>query len=308
MLPNIYIPSYKRAGRNKTLNYFLAVGVPPEDITVVVDDQTPDLAEYRAEADETGTHLLVFDMERAIAEYDFVTLPNVARRTAGLARNQIWKSAKKNKKGIFVVLDDDTSGFEIKANTGDYLRMAKLEDIERAFSEVVEFMEKRRIGLFGLPQTGDFIGGQTRGNKVMMNKVMNTTFINPLLVQAGERGLLDTDTSQFLAVGVNGLFTGSTAWGLTLKQTPSAVSKGGLTEVYKDARLFVKSMMCPLQCPSAVSANYQPKNGGRIHHTIQSRYVNPKILRSMDDRTNIAWDTYPEDTPITLARRIADAD
>ena len=129
MLPDIYIPSYKRARRNKTLKYFLDAGVPPSGITVVVDDETPDLDEYRQEADETGTHLIVFSIAEARAEYDFVTLPNVARRTAGMARNQIWKRVKENGGGIYVVLDDDTSGFEIKANTGRYLRMADLADI-----------------------------------------------------------------------------------------------------------------------------------------------------------------------------------
>lgn len=114
----------------------------------------------------------------------------------------------------------------------------------------------------------------------------------------GERGVQDNDTSQFLGVMNEGYFTGSTGDGLVLQQTQSATAKGGLTDLYKEAKLLNKALVCPIQYPSAVHAEKQAKNGGRVHHHIKSRYIYPRILRS-DSVDNIAWDTYPEDDVFT---------
>ena len=158
-------------------------------------------------------------------------------------------------------------------------------------------MQERRIGCFAISQTGDMF--QKFDRKLIRRKVMNCTFYDTRFINHGERGVLDTDTSLFCAVYNEGYFTGSPASGLVLKQTPSATKKGGLTELYNECRLLMKSLVVPISYPSAVFAERQVKNGGRIHHHIVYKNIGPCLLRNPGGRDNIAWDTYPEDAVFT---------
>lgn len=126
---------------------------------------------------------------------------------------------------------------------------------------------------------------------------MNTTFVLLPYVYRGERGVQDDDTSLYTGVMNEGYFTGSLRSGLTLLQTLSATAKGGLTDLYNECKLYNKAMVTPLQFPSAIHAEKQPMNGGRIHHRINYRYLFPCIMKG--DRSNIEWDAYPEDVPFT---------
>ena len=127
---------------------------------------------------------------------------------------------------------------------------------------------------------------------------MNTTFILTRYMYRGERGVQDDDTSQFAGIMNEGLFTGSYGDGLILLQTQSATAKGGLTDLYNECKLLNKSLVTPIQYPSAIHAEKQKKNGARLHHHIKSKYLFPMILKGTK-RDNIAWDTYPEDYPFT---------
>ena len=126
---------------------------------------------------------------------------------------------------------------------------------------------------------------------------MNTTFIDTRFIYRGERGVQDNDTSQFVGIMNEGYFTGSLSSGLVLNQVASATAKGGLTDLYNECKLLNKSLIVPIQFPSLCHAEKQKKNGGRLHHRINHRYLSPKILKGK--RSNIAWNTYKEDIPFT---------
>lgn len=293
---DIFVPSYHRADNLKTAKFFKRIGWDAQKIHVVIDSEADDLAEYVRVTNSLGCQLHVFDMEEARARYDYVHRPSVSRRSAGQARNMFYEIAQNLGIEFFMVQDDDTIGYEIKRR-GKYQRLACMDDIASVFEGVREFMLRRRIGLFGISQTGDFIGGQN--DKLLRLKVMNTTFVYMPYIYRGERGVQDDDTSQFVNIMNEGLFTGSTGDGLALKQTPSATSPGGLTELYNECKLLNKALVCPIQFPSSIYAQHQENNGGRIHHSIRHKYLFPRILKGTK-RDNIAWDTYPEDVPFTL--------
>lgn len=292
---DIFIPSYHRPFNLKTVNYFLKIGYNAKNIHVFIDDITDDIQEYRDVSETEGFNLHIFDMEEARARFDYVHRASASRRSAGQARNMFYDKAEELGIDFYMVQDDDTQGYQIKRN-GKYIRMANIEDINKTFEGVRSFMMKRHIGLFGVSQTGDFIGGKNK--KLLRNKVMNTTFVLRDYIYRGERGVQDDDTSQFTAIMNNGLFTGSLGDGLVLLQTPSATAKGGLTDLYNECKLLNKALVCPIQFPSAIKAEKQAKNGGRLHHRIISRYLYPKLIKT-EGVDNIAWDTYKEDYPFT---------
>ncbi len=292
---DIFIPSYHRPYNLKTVRYFLKIGWDTKKIHLFIDSEADDRADYEAVAKKNGINLYIFDMDEARRRYDYVHRASVSRRSAGQARNMFYDYAKKLGIEFFMIQDDDTTGYQVK-NYGKYLRKATLEDIMITFENIKNFMYKRHIGCFGISQTGDFIGGINK--KLLRNKVMNTTFILTKYIYRGERGVQDEDTSQFATIMNEGLFTGSLADGIVLSQTGSCKAKGGLTDLYNECKLLNKALVTVIQYPSAIFAERQEKNGGRLHHHIVSRYLYPRILRGTE-RDNIAWDTYSEDIPFT---------
>lgn len=291
---DIFIPSYHRPDNVKTVAYFLKLGYDPKKLHVILDDEADDREQYEANMAKLGVPVHVFDMEEARERFDYVHRPSPARRSAGQARNQFYDLAKRLGIDFYVVIDDDTNHYQIRP-FANYKRMAQLKDFERVFAAVKEFMQRQRIGLFGLSQTGDLM--QIPYTGLLRRKVMNTTFVDTRFIYRGERGVQDDDTSQFVTAMNEGYFLGSMGTGLVLNQTPSAKAEGGLTDLYRELKLLNKSLVCPIQFPSCIHAERQEKNGGRLHHRIAYRYLAPVLMKG--ERSNIAWDTYPEDVPFT---------
>lgn len=293
----IFIPSYKRSDNCKTLKYFANIGYDTRKIFVFIDDEADDKSEYETLCEKYGSNLVVLKIEECRSRYDYVHRASKSRRSVGQFRNMFADYAIKNNIDFFVVQDDDTISMNVRQRNVKE-RKSTLEEIQQTFTGIEKFMRKNKIGVFGLSQSGDLIGGD-ESLCLFRRKVMNTTFYLMPFIYHGERGVQDEDTSLFAAIYNSGLFTGSVGRGLILHQTPSASAKGGLTELYNECKLLNKSLVVPIQFPSAVYAEKQKKNGGRLHHRINNRYLMPKILRNEKGRGNIAWDTYPEDYPFT---------
>ena len=291
---DVFIPSYHRADNLKTVKFLEKIDYDMKHVYVFIDDEADDRERYKAVAKQYGFRLVVFDMTEARKRFDYVHRASVSRRGAGQARNMFQDYAKK--KGIerYVVMDDDTKEFQFRVK-GVYVHTASGDTVKRTFEMIAEMMRRQRIGLFGVSQTGDFYGSLYLS--MMRRKVMNVTFYDTRFIYRGERGVQDDDTSQFAGVLNEGLFTGSLADGINLQQTVSATAKGGLTDLYNECKLYNKAMVTPIQYPSAIRAERQVMNGGRIHHRIDYKYLAPKLMKG--ERNNIAWDTYPEDYPFT---------
>lgn len=291
---DIFIPSYHRPQKIKTANYFIKNGWPPNKVHVIIDNEADDREEYKAVANKKGFHLHVFNIEDARQKYDFIHRPSVSRRAAGMSRNMFYEYAGKKGIDFYCVIDDDTNNYQIRPFQR-YIRKANYADINYFFESIKEIMIKHKIGLFGISQTGDAF--EKINKKLLRSKVMNTTFYYTPYIYWGERGVQNDDTSQFATVLNEGYFTGSLASGIYLNQTQSATQEGGLTDLYRENKLLNKALVPPIQFPSAICANRQKRNGGRLHHKIQYRYLMPKLMKGK--RNNIAWDTYPEDVPFS---------
>lgn len=291
---DIFIPSYHRPKNIKTAKYFKKIGYDVKKIHVIIDDEADDREDYIQETKKIGCNLHITNIDESRKRFDYVHRPSKLRRAAGQFRNQFYEIAKANEIDFYIAIDDDTRQYEIKP-FAIYKRGAKLKDFNFVFTSIKNFMLKHKIGCFGLSQTGDMF--QVPDNKIIRNKVMNTTFIYTKYIYRGEKALQDNDTSQFVGIMNEGLFTGSLATGLALNPESSATQKGGLTDVYNENKLLNKSLVIPIQFPSFSHAEKQKKNGGRLHHRINYKYLYPKIIKGK--RNNIHWDTFKEDVPFT---------
>ena len=291
---DIFIPTYHRPNNIKTARYFIKRGYDAQKIHIFIDDATDDILEYKEVVRLMGCNLHIFNMEEARDRFDYVHRASKSRRSAGQARNMFYDFAEELGIDFYLVIDDDTNQYEIKP-FAIYTRGAVLEDFTNVFEGVKEFMIRQKIGLFGLSQTGDMF--TVPDNRILRNKVMNTTFYNTAFIYRGERGVQDNDTSQFVGIMNEGYFTGSMGTGLALNPMGSATAEGGLTDLYNECKLLNKSLIIPIQFPSLCHAEKQKKNGGRLHHKIAHKNLSPKIIKGK--RNNIAWDSYPEDVPFS---------
>lgn len=114
----------------------------------------------------------------------------------------------------------------------------------------------------------------------------------------------DDDTSMFVGICNEGLFTGTMNHAVVLQQTPSATQEGGLTDLYNECRLLNKALVTVIQFPSAIVAEYQPLNGGRLHHRINYKYLAPCVIKGGKEDDNIAWDKWEEDYPFSNENRL----
>lgn len=291
---HIFIPSYHRPNNLKTIKYLAKIGWDMRLVYVFIDSEAEDAGEYEATAGRYGFNLHVFDMDEARKRYDYVHRPSKSRRSAGQARNMFQDFAKSIGIDFYCVIDDDTEYY------GDFRtrRVLRNTDIIKQVFHLMElFMRKRKVGVMGFPQSGDYIGGYKE--KLFLRKIMNTTFYLLPYIYRAERGVQDDDTSLFAGVINEGLFAGTLLHSVVLQQHQSAVQNGGLTDLYNECKLLNKSLITPIQFPSAIFAERQEKNGGRLHHRITYKYLGPVIIRGTKEHDNIAWDTYPEDYPYT---------
>lgn len=295
---NIYIPSYHRPKKLNTVRTLAKLGYPMNLVTVFIDSEADDREAYDETCAKYGCNLHVFDMEEARRRYDYVHRPSESRRSAGQARNMFQDYAKSKGVDFYCVSDDDSSSYQIRVlGRKNYRGMALLDDFSYMIAETENMMRKRHIGCFGWSQTGDFIC--PTNSLIYRGKVMNTTFYLLPYVYRGERGVQDDDTSMFVGMFNQGLFTGSYGCGIVLLQKQSAQQAGGLTDLYHECKLLNKALVTPIQFPSAIYAEKQKKNGGRLHHKIMPRYLRPCLLRGEPERDNIAWDKWAEDWPFT---------
>ena len=296
---HIFIPSYHRPKNLRTVKYFRKIGWDMRYITVFIDDETDDISEYEETASEYGFNLHVFDMEEARRKYDYVHRASQSRRSAGQARNMFQDYATEKDIDFYVVIDDDTQMFT------SYMQRHKLKDcdiIRRSFLAIEDLMRKRKIGVMGFPQQGDFLGGYKQG--LFIRKVMNTTFYLLPYIYRGERGVQGDDTSLFTGIINEGLFTGTIQHSLVLQQVQSATQEGGLTDLYNECKLLNKALVTVIQFPSAIFAEKQESNGNRVHHKIRYKHLGPVIIKGTKEQDNIAWDKWPEDYPFTNENKL----
>lgn len=301
-LPQFFIISYHRPQQMKTLTWLRRINYPMKNVHVVIDDEGGDEEQYRKTCADYGCELHVFEMKEARRRFDFIHRKSKGRRAAGLARNAIYDIAFSLGIRRWVITDDDTSRYSVKYPAMKE-RACSEDEFKSVLMMVFDMMDRKHIGFFGLPQSGDFIGG-VKCAKWFIWKVMNTTFVDARYVYKPERGVQDNDTSAFVGIMNEGYFTASLGYGVSLHQTASATQAGGLTDNYRENKLLNKSLICPIQFPSAIYANYQRKNGGRLHHTIEHKYLMPCVLKvAKEERSNLAWDAYPEDVVFRNDRR-----
>lgn len=269
----VFILSHGRADNVITWKTLEACGYTGRKY-VVIDNEDSEEDKYRK---LYGDAVLQFDKKEV--EKTFDTFDNRdERRTVVFARNACFDLARQIGVKYFLELDDDYTAFMLRYECKRKLKHVQFKNIDRLFSEMVEFLEVSGAHSVCLAQGGDFIGGvdNKRWRQLVLRKAMNSFFCSV------ERpfqflGRINEDVNTYTLEGSRGkLFMTITRAMLTQVQTQA--SEGGMTGAYIDGGTYVKSFYTVMCMPSAVTVSLMGASYKRMHHKVAWDKCVPQIL------------------------------
>lgn len=239
---------------------------------LILDNEDETAEEYEAKFGKEK--IIVFDKQEIASRIDTGDLSE-DRRTIVYARNACFEIAAKMGLRYFLQLDDDYTNFRYRYEEGGKLRARHINDLDKLFSYMIDFLNESGALTVAFAQGGDFVGGV--GNdffkKRIKRKAMNTFFCD--VEKPFEfMGRINEDVNMYTLLGNRGELILSVA-DAQMNQLPTQSNKGGMTDVYLDKGTYLKSFYSVMYSPQCVKiANL----GSRIHHRISWEHCTPKIL------------------------------
>jgi hypothetical protein len=272
------ILTHARADRVKTYDVLRNYGYTGP-IRLVVDDQDPQLEEYRKRFPKE--ELVVFSKPEAAKLTD--TMENRGGlRGVVYARNAAFDIARQEGFTYFIALDDDYSNVTYRFDRALRYHPKTVRNLDAAFSSLLRFFVVSGAASIAIAQGGDFIGGENNKKLaqrlVALRKAMNT-FICSTERRFDFMGRINEDTNAYVHHGSKGLLF-FTLNQLSITQTQTQQNPGGLTELYLDSGTYVKSFYTVMLHPSSVTVRIlRDRIGSRYHHLVSWKHTVPKILR-----------------------------
>lgn len=276
----VMILTHKRPNNVITYSTLRKLGYSGK-VFFVVDDQDPTVEEYQKNFEKEN--VLIFSKEQEFLTTDSIT--NEKNKSSVLyARNACFRLAKEQGFEYFIQLDDDYSGFYYSIRKGEivsYTKENSINCLDAVFSSLLSFfISCPRITCFGIGQTGDVLGGPLNSQLLKdgistMRKVMNF-FLCSTSRPFSFLGILNDDVNTYLSLSKKG-FVFLSLKQCILQQKQTQANAGGLTDLYLESGTYVKSFYSVIIDPSAVSVRFV-HSVGRIHHTVKTECVYPKIL------------------------------
>lgn len=267
----VFILSHGRANNIKTLKA-LKNGNYTGKIYIICDDEDEQLDEYKKMGD-----VIIFNKAEQIEKTD--TIDNFKKHGAVVyARNKCFDIAKNLNLDYFLVLDDDYVDFIFRKEKRGVLAHTKCRNLDRLFQAMIKFLDTSNAKTVALAHGGDYIGGvgSTVYQKKLTRKAMNSFFCKT------DRpfefvGSINEDVNAYITLGSRGeLFF--TVGEVSLDQTATQQSDGGLTDIYLDLGTYVKSFYSVICMPSCVKVKAMGVRYMRLHHKVNWNNCVPKIL------------------------------
>ena len=269
-----FILSHGRADRVDTVSTLRKCGYTGK-IYIILDNNDDQEAEYKKRYGEKN--IIIFDKEEAAKECD--TMDNWGKRNIVLfARNTCHKIAKELGLKYFLELDDDYVSFDFRFHQEDKLAAKTITDLDRLFTDMIDFLEASGSMVVALSQGGDYMGG-VNGRyywKMLSRKAMNAFFCKTD-VPFKFLGTINEDTNMYITYGSRGekIFSVTQA---SLCQRETQSNAGGLTEIYLDVGTYVKSFYSVMCMPSCVKVSMMGQSHRRMHHNVNWGHCVPMIL------------------------------
>ncbi len=232
--------------------------------------------------------LVIIDFKQAIElgfvklTQDMASVDNFGVKTVALyARDYTFQAAKDLGYKYFMILEDDYGGFQWRF--GKYsepingIEMHKLDEVLLLMLNYYKSIDALSIAF---AQGGDFIGGKEGGimggKSPRLRKCMNS-FLCSTDRPFKFRGTFNDDVNTYVTLGTVGkLFL--TIPIIALKQEPTQVTSGGMSDIYLAYGTYTKSFYTVMLQPSSVVVAMMITKHQRLHHMIKWECTVPKII------------------------------
>lgn len=288
----IYILTRGRPHRQYTLN-MLRDGNVQRPIYLVCDDTDPELPTYKR---LYGDAVVVFSVRDYMDRVDIMDTMHHRSPIPGLAyaRNACYDIASSMGYDYFLQLDDDYYAVYAKQMMAHGvvvpLTDRRVCDVGRLFDVIMDaYVQMPQVHVLALGQSGDLPGVHNyNGSRMYMvrRKAMNTLFLSPKR-RVWFRGRMNEDTTLYTAEQRAGRAICMTLYLAVIKQIHTQQQPGGVTELYKMASTYAKTMYSVVAAPSCVQVHYYAymTDVGRVHHRVDLNACAPKILRPNAQRS-----------------------
>ena len=224
-------------------------------IYIVCDNEDDTVDDYKKLYG--SENVIVFDKSQVMQWCD--TMDNYEKHNIVLyARNSCFNIAKILGLSFFLELDDDYQSFAFRVPNHGKLSAIKCKDLDRLFTDMVDFLVASDSLVAALSQGGDYIGGANAKPFYFF-------------------GTINEDTNMYITLGSRGekIFSVTNA---SLNQIETQKQSGGLTEIYLDVGTYVKSFYSVMTMPSAAKVAPMGSSHKRMHHLIDWKCCVPMIL------------------------------
>lgn len=247
-------------------------------ILLILDNEDPTLDEYRKHYRDD--EIYVFDK----AKEDEITdnCDNfLHRKTALYARNAAFRIVKELGYRYFVQFDDDYHHWQYRMGPNFTYNPRLIHNMDAVFDAYLDFYISSGADAITMALGGDFIGGSEnqyiKGAWRVYRKCMASWFCDtekPLKFA----GHMNDDYSQYIVEGRRGkLFMQS--YMTSVETVPTQSMSGDMTEAYKEAGTYVKTMYTVIQAPSCVRIGRMGRTNMRIHHSTLWNNCAVKIIQ-----------------------------
>jgi hypothetical protein len=252
-------------------------------ILIVVDNEDKTLAEYQR---RYGAQVVVFD-KAAVAEQIDEGDNFGDRRAIIYARCAAFEIAKQAGYRYFIQLDDDYNYAEWRFTSAhEYCSKRRVKCLDTVFDSLVEYLEATSCNSIAIAQGGDFIGGRKGkyGSKIFAARKAMNTFVCSVDRPFQFFGRINEDVNTYSCGQRRGMLF-LTINRLSITQTTTQSSSGGMTELYLDSGTYVKSFYSVMYAPSCVSVAMMGDKHRRLHHRVNWECTAPKIVREATVKT-----------------------
>lgn len=243
---------------------------------IVIDNEDEQEAEYIR---LYGDKVVKFDKLEQSKKFDTMDLSD-NRKTIVYARNASFEIAKQLGLTYFIELDDDYDTFSYRIERNGELLQRPIKQLDAVWEAMIDFLDTSGAITVAMAQGGDFIGGV--GSRVwkqqICRKAMNS-FICRTDTPFQFIGRINEDVNTYVTKSALGEMMFTIAQ-VMLNQETTQKNGGGMTDVYMDAGTYIKSFYTIIAAPSAARISIMGNTDKRIHHKIEWKYCETKIVSS----------------------------
>lgn len=270
----VFILSYGRPNNVKTYKTLKRFGYTGKIYIICSTDDTL-IADYQKKYKD---EIILFNKENV----KFDSADNFQdKRVIVYARNECFKIAENLGYKYFLQLDDDYTDFCYRFDDKYKYKNGRryVKNLDDIFKAVLEFYKKIPAKSVAFSQNGDWIGGKDSSfakKLKLKRKCMNSFFCStdrPFKFL----GRVNEDVNTYIRMGaVGNLFF--TIPNISIKQTDTQTSKGGMSDIYLQSGTYIKSFYSVIFNPSSVKVNILNTKRSRLHHKVNWNNAVPKIL------------------------------